>query len=375
MNLGLGTLTDLKTHLLNEALRPATTYDTAIAALGRGVAARFEQHCSRKFGRVVGETYEFSGEREHAILPRYPVESVTAVELREDMSGGWVDQGTVNSLVEQVLAESGLVRLTAPLGGWQDRVRLTYTGGFWVPTTTAVVVITGSVTVAAGASAVAITFASAFEAVPVVRCQAQVADDGSLITAQPYAVSTTGFTLRLASAAPVGGLVVSYTATLGGDEADPAVLQQGSASLAVAAESKTITFGTAFAGAPVVTCNVVAPSSGFIIASAPTSVTTTGFTALLGFPIPATGYTLAWQAVSTTATSAAPTLPSGATALPDDLKLAWLLQCEHLWKLRDAQGVSLAEKAGTSPLLTLAGANLAPEVKAILDGYVRYSLS
>ena len=73
--------------------------------------------------------------------------------------------------------------------------------------------------------------------------------------------------------------------------------------------------------------------------------------------------------------AAAAATQAGATALPDDLKLAWLLQCEHVWKLRDAQGVSLAEKAGTSPALTLAGANLVPEVKAILDGYVRYSLS
>lgn len=376
MNLGLGHLTDLKTHLLNEALRSATTYDGAIAALGLGVARRFEQYCARKFGRVVGETYEFSGEKEHVILPRYPIEEITAVAMREDMATGWVDQGAVDTVVEQVLAESGLVRLACPLGGWRDRSRLTYTGGYWYPTTTAIVIVTGSLTLAAGASATAVSFASAFEAVPVVRCQAHVADDSSLITATPYAVTSTGFTLRLASPAPTGGLTVTYTATLGGEEADPATLQQGSASLALAAESKAITFGTAFASAPIVTCNVVSPSDGLIIASAPTSVTTAGFTALLGFPIPATGYTLAWQAVSSTTTTAAPTLPSGATALPEDLKLAWLLQCEHLWKLRDVQGTALAEsKAGVSPALTLATANLIPEVKAILDGYVRYSLS
>lgn len=374
MNLGLGTLTDLKTQLLNEALRPDTRYDVALAALGRGVAARFENYCGRKFGRVVGEVYQCCADRPAVVVPRYPIEQITKIEAKWLGTSAWVEQ-TPRYLLDE---SAGIVEFAdCPLGTTYDLLRLTYDGGYWVPSTTAVVVVTGTVTVAAGLSAAAVDFGEAFAALPTVRCQPQAAQDGTLITVQAQDVTLTGCALRLAAPAPTGGLVVTWVATLGGDEADPAVLQAGRVTLTAAAESQAVTFGTAFAAAPVVTCSIVAPSGGLVIDSVPTLVTATGFTAALGFPIPDAGYTLHWQAVSTTASSSAPVLPAGATALPDDLKLAWLMQCEHLWRLRDAQGVSLADdkKSGVSPELTLARANLVPEVKEILNGYVRYSLS
>ena len=78
------------------------------------------------------------------------------------------------------------------------------------------------------------------------------------------------------------------------------------------------------------------------------------------------------------ATTTADAIPVGATARPADLYLAWLLQCEHVWKLRDKLGLSIAEQGGGGEQLlglSLAGMNLIPDVKLVLDTYTRRSLT
>ncbi len=110
----------------------------------------------------------------------------------------------------------------------------------------------------------------------------------------------------------------------------------------------------------------------------PTLVTTAGFTAAFGAAVPATGYSLAWIAVAAGATSAAPTLPTGATALPADLSLAWLNQCEHVWKTHDKLGISLSPDSASAPQLlglSLAGMTLVPDVEQTLRRYMRYVLT
>lgn len=214
MNLILGSLNDLKVHLLNSALRSATDYDATIAALGKGVAARMEQYCNRRFYRTVDDTYECNADKFHVSLPRLPVEAVPTIAQRDDLTTGFVDQ-VFNDLVLNYDLAAGVFDFGAYApGDHTSRLRFTYTGGFWFPDTDAVTPET---------------------------------------------------------------------------EAD---------------------------------------------------------------------------------------LPDGATLLPADLRLAWLLQCARVWSVSDILGVSLgqddAQKLATS---TLAALELVPEVKAILSTYVRFSLT
>jgi hypothetical protein len=67
------------------------------------------------------------------------------------------------------------------------------------------------------------------------------------------------------------------------------------------------------------------------------------------------------------------TLPANATALPADLRLAWLLQCEQVWAQRDNLGVGLTDKPGARAKLE--AVELLPAVKEMLQPYVRMALA
>lgn len=71
------------------------------------------------------------------------------------------------------------------------------------------------------------------------------------------------------------------------------------------------------------------------------------------------------------------TLPAGATALPDDLRLAWILQCRVIWQAIDKQGKDIAVTGSSSQFVTgtLAGLELNEQVKQILNGYRRMQLT
>lgn len=133
MNAGFSSLTALKTAILPEALRQDTSYDAILTALGLGVVAQFEAQCNRSFLRTSGDTCIFTADRESYVLPRYPVESVTKIEMQATVTDGWVEQSI--TLVQQFNPASGLVRFGGTLGSDLDLVRLTYTGGFWWDTT------------------------------------------------------------------------------------------------------------------------------------------------------------------------------------------------------------------------------------------------
>jgi hypothetical protein len=298
MDLILGTLSELKAHLLNGALQADTSYDGAIAALGKGVAERMQRQCNRQFARVVGATHEFDAACDHVLLPRYPVEAITKVDLRESLAAGWIDQGAVNLTVENLRESSGLVEFFSALGAYGTRVRLTYTGGYWI----------------------------------------DLSGDGSIAGARSY--------------------------------------QDGNAALSINAESLAVVFPTAFAAAPKVTVTIVPPGGGTIILAVPSVITAAGFTALLGFPVPATGYTLQWTA----AAEGAPTVPessqpAGSTARPADLYYAWLLQCERTWSVRDKLGVSIGQPTAPAQGQSLAALELVPEVKEVLRNYTRYAIT
>lgn len=59
--------------------------------------------------------------------------------------------------------------------------------------------------------------------------------------------------------------------------------------------------------------------------------------------------------------------------LPDDLRLAWLLQCRHIWASIDKLGLGMMDKPNEQS--AVAGLKLSDEVKEILNGYKRYQLT
>jgi hypothetical protein len=71
------------------------------------------------------------------------------------------------------------------------------------------------------------------------------------------------------------------------------------------------------------------------------------------------------------------TLPSGATALPEDLRLAWILQCRIAWQAIDKLGKDIVATGSSSQFVTgtLAGLALNDQVKELLAGYRRYQLT
>jgi hypothetical protein len=64
--------------------------------------------------------------------------------------------------------------------------------------------------------------------------------------------------------------------------------------------------------------------------------------------------------------------PEGSNALPDNLKLAWLLQCEHVWQQRDKLGLAIAKSPTTDS--AIARTEILPLVKEQLQPFVRYAM-
>jgi len=62
-------------------------------------------------------------------------------------------------------------------------------------------------------------------------------------------------------------------------------------------------------------------------------------------------------------------VPAGASLLPDSVRLAWLLQCKHVWKNQDKTGVDLLKSGDVRSLRF--PEDWAPSVEKILDDHVR----
>lgn len=132
MNAGLGNLDGLKKHLLpSGTMAGETRFDQVITDIGQGAADDMENYCNRKFGRAVGDKVVFQADRSCFMLPRYPVEAVTAVELKYTDADGFTSPGL--SLIRSVSLTSGVVYLPEQpdAGPYYAQVRFTYTGGYW----------------------------------------------------------------------------------------------------------------------------------------------------------------------------------------------------------------------------------------------------
>jgi hypothetical protein len=134
MNAGFSNLSLLKQHLLPPALQNQGTYDQVILDLGLGVQGMFERFCNRKFAREAGDTYQTGAERVSLVVPRYPIESLTSLDHRADLTAGW-ESLTLNDYVLNWDPDSGLVIFGSEVGDANTMLRLTYTGGYWWSTT------------------------------------------------------------------------------------------------------------------------------------------------------------------------------------------------------------------------------------------------
>ena len=132
MNCGLGNLTTLKAHLLPaQSLAGETRFDQVIEDIGRGTAAMMENFCNRKFARAVGDQAVFQADRASFLLPRYPLEAVSLVELKMKDSDGFVPQPA--DFIESTSLSAGIVYLPdqADAAQYWSEVRFTFTGGYF----------------------------------------------------------------------------------------------------------------------------------------------------------------------------------------------------------------------------------------------------
>lgn len=434
MNLTLGTLASLKTWLLPESERSGTEWDSAIAAIGKGVALGMQRHCNRQFARAVADTYECSADRAHVVLPRYPVEAVTKIEIRRSMTEGWVELTDV--IVQQNLA-AGFLLFSSDLGGYDERLRITYTGGYWLDASAdAPSWQRGSAELLADAEEIAVSFGRDLAGLPAVSLFVVPPTGGQIIAAAATNVTVSGFTARLGAAVPAAGYKLQWQASLP-DNSQRIALAAGEVAHAVA-------FAVPFASVPAVDLFIVPPDGGEIIAAVAAGISAEGFTAHFGAAIPAAGYLLQWIAhVPDAGASAAlspgaeelavvfpdsfpgvPTVtvsvlrpsggqiiaavpaeitadgftarlgaaipgagyllqwtatlpvtetqPEGATAVPDDLKHIWLQQCAHVWRQKDKLGSALASNNGEAAASSFA---LAEGLHELLHGFRRYSMT
>lgn len=67
------------------------------------------------------------------------------------------------------------------------------------------------------------------------------------------------------------------------------------------------------------------------------------------------------------------TMPSGATPLPEDVTLAWHLQCAEIWDKRDRLGIGIVDKPEVR--VQIGKMDYGSQVKRILDGMVRFQMT
>ncbi len=131
MNAGLCNLDTLKKHLLANSIGSAKQFDLQVKLIGAGVRGVFETFCNRRLGYVENDTVEFSGDRPHYYLPRFPISGISKVEMRYFQSDDWTE---ITDQPISISYETGLIHFGYTLGRTPLRVRATWSGGYWFQT-------------------------------------------------------------------------------------------------------------------------------------------------------------------------------------------------------------------------------------------------
>jgi len=120
------TLPALKARLALDALDPQ--FDELLTNALLATGARFEKECNRFFAR--DEMLEdFPGDSLELRLSRYPVESVSNLEIKTNEEEGWVELPST----EHLLRGACVVSLPSAIGTWRQQIRVTYVGGYVMP--------------------------------------------------------------------------------------------------------------------------------------------------------------------------------------------------------------------------------------------------
>ena len=134
LSAGLSSLAYLKSRILPASSATDTTWDLALCRLGLAMTTRMETHCNRSFDRAVGAINQFSAWTQAVTLRRYPVETISTVQIL-DPSAGLTDYAGEYALD----ASAGVLSFTYMItpGTQRQRLVITYTGGYWLdPLTT-----------------------------------------------------------------------------------------------------------------------------------------------------------------------------------------------------------------------------------------------
>lgn len=128
----LSNLITLKTHVLPAEEVGGADFDSALQILGSGIARQLEQYCHRRFERATGLQAEIQADRSFVALPVYPIETVTAAELRATRDDSWAD---ISGRITHLNEEAGLVYFDSIVGPYMSRIRITWDGGYWFDST------------------------------------------------------------------------------------------------------------------------------------------------------------------------------------------------------------------------------------------------
>lgn len=132
MNAGFSNFDTLKKHLLGgSTAKNETRFDTKMKLIGLGMAGAIESFCNRKFSRCVGAQEILPADRVQFLLSRFPIETVSAVEIKQNETDGFILQQT--SPIVTIDQEAGIVSFASgsDAGRFTSQVRFTFTGGFW----------------------------------------------------------------------------------------------------------------------------------------------------------------------------------------------------------------------------------------------------
>lgn len=129
----LGTRAQLLHHLFAPSgLEEDERLYQTVEAVGRGCAGAIEQYCDHSFVHAAGRQEEFSADCLFVKLRATPVTALSSVQLLTHYSGQWQD---MLATVTQLDATSGLLHFSQQPGDYLHRVRVTYSGGFWIDPT------------------------------------------------------------------------------------------------------------------------------------------------------------------------------------------------------------------------------------------------
>jgi len=121
-------LISLKRHVLPDEEIGSADFDEALQILGNGVAEQLEKACRRRFVRETGAQETYTADRSFFVVPVYPIETVSAVELRGTLDDSWED---ISDRMRHLHESAGMIYFDSIVGPWMSRIRVTWDGGYW----------------------------------------------------------------------------------------------------------------------------------------------------------------------------------------------------------------------------------------------------